>query len=353
MKIAIVTGATGYIGSCIVREFLKRDYIVGCVCRNQEKFTKTFKEKNAILINVDVTNYDQLMESIDSFCRVYGMIDVLVNCAGGSARKREKGFRWQSREVFDEIIGVNLLGTIYTTHVCMKYLVNGCVINIGSYLGVNGMAKSSEYSAAKGGVIALTKALAKECSAAGIRVNCISPGYVPRPEEILEHGERVCSGFTYIGNSVTPQDIANSVVFLSSDKSYYITGQNIVIDGGASLTLKNISEETCKITYEYFDKLDEFSYVIYGTGKEARSYVDILREKEKYEKIIFFVDSDRSKWGGEFCGKEVREPFCLQERSDLKVIIAVGTEYEKEINAILRLLGVDEENIISYKKTSY
>lgn len=349
MKIAIVTGATGYIGSCIVHTFLENDYIVGCVCRNREKFVMQFPEENAILINADVTDYYHLKDEIDSFCQFYGNVSVLVNCAGGSARKLEKSFKLQTKEVFDKIINLNLLGTIYTTHACVKYLKNGCVINISSYIGVNGQSCASEYAAAKGGVIALTIALAKECSTEGIRVNCISPGYVPRPEEIAEHGEKACLGFTYIGDRIKAQDIANSVLFLGSDKSYYITGQNIVIDGGSSLSLRKISEGT-KAEYEYYEDFGKYQYVIYGTGKKALKYVEFLKRRGKYEKVLSFVDSDKTKWGSRFCEKDINAPFCLKNIPDVKVIVATGIEYFGEIRTILKMLDIDEENIINYKK---
>ena len=135
------------------------------------------------------------------------------------------------------MIDVNLKGPLFCTRAVIGHMVErkcGKIVNIGSITGIQGLEYVVDYSAAKGGVIAFTKALAKEVGPSGINVNCVSPGLVPRPDENPARALR--SG--YLGRICKPEDIAELVVFLSTDAAAYITGQNYVIDGGRSLGMK-------------------------------------------------------------------------------------------------------------------
>lgn len=349
-KKVIVTGATGYIGSCIVKNFIEKKAIVGCVCRDIDKYKHIFsKLKQAILIHADVTNYEELEREILTFVDTYGQIDILINCAGGSARKREKEFVLQEKEVFDEIVSINLMGTMYTTQICLRNMKKGCVVNISSYIGVMGQQYASEYAASKGGVIAFTKALAKECAKYGIRVNCISPGYVPRPEEIVEMGEDDCQGYSFFNGKIEAQDIANAVIFLASDSSKHIIGHNLLVDGGSSLALRKIYEGQETIDVEYMDIDPQKKYIIYATGGEAQKYVDYLIKLKQYDSIVCFTDSDESKWEKTFNEKRIICPRQLiQESKDINIIIA-SIQFD-EIYKIVRLLGIETDRILNYRK---
>lgn len=347
-KKVIITGATGYIGSHIVKRFLDEQCIVGCICRDIDKFNRIFGNTNCFPIIANIVSYNDLQKGIMSFYQKYGEIDILVNCAGGGARERAKGFVSQSKEVFDEIVGVNLLGTMYVSQLCLRYMRRGSIVNISSYIGVQGRTSYSEYAAAKGGIIALTKSLAKEFAGEGIRINCISPGLVPRPEEIEKYGEDHFCGLSFIEGRISADDIVEGVLFLASENSKYVVGHNLIIDGGASLSLKKIYEGEKRVTWQYYDINADDKYIIYATGNESKKYVDYLIKNQKYYLIDKFSDSDDKKWGTIFCGKEVIPPKCLLELpNDMKIIIA--SIYYKEIYQILKILGIDSNRIVSYR----
>lgn len=350
-KKVIVTGSTGYIGSCIVKEFLKKGAVVGCICRDINRYNSIFANfgNKIVPLCTDISDYEQMSEVISSFCDQYGEIDILVNCAGGSAREREKTFINQTKEVFNDVINVNLIGTIYASQLCLKYMNKGSIINISSYIGVLGQQYAAEYAAAKGGVIAFTKALAKEYAVRGVRVNCVSPGYVPRPEEIDQLGEEACSGFSYLEGRIKAQDIANTVLFLASDQSRYIIGQNIIVDGGSTLTLKNLKEGQEIINYKYVGIDCDKKYIIYATGNESQKYVDYLIQTGQYNSIVAFNDSDTSKWNKIYNGKKIISPIELIHLGD-DINIIIASIYYEQIYKILQILGIDTIRILNYRE---
>ena len=347
---AIVTGATGYIGNAIVKAYIEEGYIVGCVCRNRDKYESIYKNDRDVTkpIIVDVTNYDEVEKEINLFCEKYGNLDIVVNCVGGSARSKSEYFVKQKKEVMDEVVNVNLMGTMYVTRACLPHMNKGSVINIASYLGVNGYWKNAEYAAAKGGIIAMTKALAKEYAIDGIRFNCISPGYIPRPDAIKENGTDEFEGLSYLPGLIRGEDIANTVLFLTSDQSKYIIGQNIIVDGGANLAIKNKVEGIKPKVWHYNKVQKSKKYIIYGTGVAATKYVVYLQEMDIWDSIVAFCDTDKSKWGGVFCGQKVIRPMELNQKlySDKDIIVA--TVYYDEICRILSAIEVDEKRIINY-----
>lgn len=112
----------------------------------------------------------------------------------------------------------------------------GKIVNVASITGIRGLARLSDYAASKAGVIALTQSLAMELGPYGINVNCVSPGLVPRPEE--KYKEDQVKQTNYLGRVCTPEDVAYLIDFLAGPKAGFITGANVVIDGGRSLGLK-------------------------------------------------------------------------------------------------------------------
>lgn len=350
-KKIIVTGSTGYIGRNIVKAFVKEGAFVGCVCRDINKFNCFLGNlgDNVIPICADITNYEMLEKGISLFVNEFGLIDILINCAGGSARERETSFEKQNKEVFDEIVNVNLMGTMYASQLCIKNMQEGSIINISSYIGVMGQQYAAEYAAAKGGVISFTKSLAKEYAVRGIRVNCVSPGYVPRPEEISLYGEDACCGFSYLKGKINAQDVSNVVLFLASDQSKYIIGQNIIVDGGSSLSLRKIQERLETIKYRYTDIDSNKKYIIYATGNESQKYVDYLIRTGQYNSVIAFTDSDTRKWNKVYNGKKILPPMEIVHQNDDVDIVIAATCYD-EIYRTLQLLGIDKSRIINYRE---
>ncbi len=189
---------------------------------------------------LDITDHREVERTMNDIAARFGHIDILVNSAGGSARGKNAPFASQSIEVIDWILGVNLHGPLYCIHAAAPYMIKqnyGKIINIASIVGMQGKASLTDYSAAKGGIIAATKSLALELGKYNINVNCVSPGIVVRPGE---HGDdqALARRTTCLNRICTQADIANAVLFLALPESDFITGQNYVVDGGRSLGLK-------------------------------------------------------------------------------------------------------------------
>lgn len=242
-KVVVVTGASGFIGKAIVKRMLTNGATV-CACgRNVEKLQETYAEvspEDITLVQLDLTKSESIMDACNTIVKTHGRIDVLVNCAGGSARDDWNYIYNQEESVIKEIVDTNLLGTL----LCIKYMseimVNqncGKIINISSTVGVGGKAGFSEYAAAKAGIIGATRSLAIELGKHSITVNCVTPGIVNRgkfsPDTLKSTINKNC--LESIG---TAEDIAYGVAFFASDEANFITGQNLIIDGGRSLGLK-------------------------------------------------------------------------------------------------------------------
>lgn len=244
-KVAIVTGASGAIGSAIAFRLAAEGAIVIACGRNLDNLKSVeqqVKNNNGkiYLYSLDVTDNETIEKTFDEIHNKFGSIDILVNNAGGGSRSKSDYFYSQSLEIINDIIQVNLMGTIYCSRKVASIMIkqeSGKIINIGSVVGVQGLSKYSEYAAAKAGVIGFTKSIAMELGRYNINVNCVSPG---RVEQILFDKDIPVTkvNTSYIERMGKTDDIANVVAFLSSEEANYITGQNIIVDGGRSLGLK-------------------------------------------------------------------------------------------------------------------
>ena len=171
----------------------------------------------------------------------FGRIDILANIAGGSAgpviATNYSLFAESVKERWDEIVNLNLYGTLNCTRAVVNHMIerrSGKVINFASLAGMIGMRKAAEYSAAKGAVIAFTKSLAKELGQYGINVNSISPGVIGTARVRKSNKDTIQDWLMGIslGRVGEPEEVARVVLFLASDDSSYITGENIMVDGG-------------------------------------------------------------------------------------------------------------------------
>ena len=248
-KVAIVTGGGGAIGREISKLLAMEGAKVVVADLNVAEADKVVNEIKtlgikALAIDLDITKIDEAEQLAKATLDNFGQIDILVNVVGGSAGpfiKTKLGFFAQSnRERWEEIVNLNLLGTFNCTRAVINHMIerrSGKIVSISSTSGVIGMQKAVEYSAAKAGIIGFTKALAKEVGPYGINVNCVSPGVVGTPR-VLEMAKELIPEWTKgirLGRLAKPEEIASVVFFLVSDESSYITGQNIVVDGGLSL----------------------------------------------------------------------------------------------------------------------
>lgn len=241
-KVAIVVGGGGNIGRACASALAEEGYAIAVVDINEETASRTAKElteagKTARSYVVDVTSSAQVNENVAAVRRDLGRIDAVVYTSGGSAREKIKPLVEQTDDVIHNNIFVNLFGAIYydraAANVMIEQGTGGRLLHISSIVGVNGSAGCVEYSAAKGGMIAMTKSLAMEVGKYGITVNCVAPGLVPRPNEPNQD----TSHTNYLRRTAKAEGVADVVAFLASEKAGFITGQNYIIDGGRSLGL--------------------------------------------------------------------------------------------------------------------
>lgn len=243
-KVAIVTGGSGVLGRAICLMLASEGAMVYVAGRRKDRLDKIIQEINEMSCNakpivMDVMSEQSIKENINTIYENEDHIDILVNCAGGSSRENMAPLVSQSMDIVNSIIDSNLKGTI----MCSKYTAekmikksSGKIINIASTTGIQGNHSNCDYTAAKSGVIGFTKALAQELGLYGINVNCVSPGFIQTgifDDERVEYLERT----NFLRKVGSPEDIANGVCFLASDKAGFITGINLVIDGGRILGL--------------------------------------------------------------------------------------------------------------------
>lgn len=241
-NVAIITGAGGAIGGAAAIRLATEGAAVAVCDVNTGRAEKVAAEikaagGKALAVTMDVRNSQEVERMVATAIDRLGGIEILVNSAGGSARERAARLHQSEVEVLDWVLDVNLKGALLCARAVLPHMIErrtGRIVNIGSIVGVQGKAGHVEYAAAKGGVIAMTKALAMEVGPYGINVNCVSPGLVPRNAVDEGFGARN----SYLGKVCKPEYVADLVMFLVSDEASFITGQNCVIDGGRSLGLK-------------------------------------------------------------------------------------------------------------------
>lgn len=242
MKKALVTGGSGGIGSAICEALAKQNCAIAIqYCRRQkqaEELAAALREKYGVLscaVQADVADADSVRAMFDELGSAFGAIDVLVNNAGVA---QQKLFTDITDEDWRAMTGVNLDGVFYCCREALRRHMlpehRGVILNISSMWGQVGASCEVHYSAAKAGVIGLTKALAKEVGLSGIRVNCIAPGVVMTDMMKGFDGQTLAAlrEETPLNVLGTPEEIADAAVFLCSDKARFITGQVLGVNGG-------------------------------------------------------------------------------------------------------------------------
>jgi len=237
-KVIIVTGANRGIGKSIVERLAEEEAIVYGIVRNiPENGTEIYETNNKHLIKLlsaDVKNYDSLSLTFGEIVKLEGKIDVLVNNAGIT---KDNLLLRMTESDWDDVIDTNLKGTFLAIKAVLKTMMSqkyGRIINIGSVVGSIGNAGQANYAASKAGLIGLTKSVAKELASRNILVNLIAPGYVrtDMTEKLTEEQKDFFVKNIPLKRVAEPKEIADSVIFLSSDLSNYITGEVLHINGG-------------------------------------------------------------------------------------------------------------------------
>ena len=242
MKTVLITGASGGIGSAIAVAFAQNGYdVVLNYNKNEAKAKKLagiLRETcgvNAAAVGADVSDRIAVNSMFDEIDRLFGNLDVLINNAGIA---QQKLFTDITNNEWCSMLNTNLGGVFNCAQEALnRYMLknhSGVILNISSMWGQVGASCEVHYSAAKAGVIGLTKALAKEVGLSGIRVNCICPGVI-MTDMMKEFDKNTIAGLkeeTPLNLLGTPEDIADSAVFLCSEKAKFITGQILGVNGG-------------------------------------------------------------------------------------------------------------------------
>ena len=241
-KVAIVTGSTSGIGVGIAKLYAAEGAKVVICGRRAEKGQAVVDEiaaagGEAYYHFMDMTQMDSIDKLFADTEEKYGKIDILVNNAGIT---RDNLIMKMKEEDFDAVIQTNLKGTFNTIRHLSRQMLkqrSGKIINISSASGILGNAGQANYAASKAGVIGLTKTMARELASRGITVNAVAPGFVDTEMTAVlseEIKENACKQIP-LGKFGKPEDIANMVAFLASEKADYITGQVISVDGGMNM----------------------------------------------------------------------------------------------------------------------
>lgn len=237
--VAFVTGSTKGIGFSIIKALLSKGITVIGNSRGQEStLPQEFQlllESNAYLDYYagDLSKEDIVENIFRKVTKKYGRIDILVNNIGNS---NKKPFLRMTPDDFKKALDVNLLCSVYCSKHAIRSMVQqkfGRIINISSIAGTNGMSFEAHYSAAKAGLIGLTKSIAREYGSMGITCNAVAPGIINIGNSI-EKGlaETKVLELIPVNRFGSPEDVAEIVLFLSSEKAGYINGQVIKVDGG-------------------------------------------------------------------------------------------------------------------------
>jgi 3-oxoacyl-[acyl-carrier protein] reductase len=238
-KYALVTGGSRGIGRAVSVQLASQGYHVLINYKsNQEEAQKTLaliteKGGEAQLMPFDVANADEMNTALTAWMEQNSeaYIEVLVNNAG--IRKDNLLF-WMSDDEWNDVLNTSLNGSFYITRLLVKYMLNkkfGRIINIVSISGVNGMSGQTNYSAAKAGIIGLTKALALESAKKKVTVNAVAPGFI-ETDMTKDLNQAELKKLVPAGRFGKAEEVAELVGFLASEKASYITGQVIAISGG-------------------------------------------------------------------------------------------------------------------------
>jgi NAD(P)-dependent dehydrogenase (short-subunit alcohol dehydrogenase family) len=241
-KLAIVTGGASGIGYAITEKFVNKGIRTVIIGRNQQKLNKAKDQLGKLCIPVcfDLNDLKSIPRQVRQIEDNYGNIDILVNNAGINLKKE---FTKVSDEEFESIIRTNVSSVFALSREIVKYMIkkgSGNIINISSMASQYGLPKVIAYTASKSAIEGMTRAMAVELSPKGILVNCIAPGFIATDMSgkalngDVERMRKVISR-TPLGKLGNPADVAEAAYFLASEKSGFLTGIILPVDGGNSI----------------------------------------------------------------------------------------------------------------------
>jgi NAD(P)-dependent dehydrogenase (short-subunit alcohol dehydrogenase family) len=242
-RVAFVTGGAGGIGLEIATTYAKLGAAVALASRSRERLeaaaaTLSAAGADVATFQADVRDYEELKRAIDVTVDRFGALDVLVNNAAGNFFCPTAGL---SPKGWKTVVDIDLNGTFHGCHAAYPHLkasrFGGCIISIITMLGITGWPGAAHAAAAKAGILSLSRTLAIEWGGDNIRVNTISPGPIGDTEGVKRMYEDTGRADlerrrTALGRFGSKQDVANAAAFLASDLAAYVTGDNLVVDGG-------------------------------------------------------------------------------------------------------------------------
>ncbi len=254
-KVAIVTGATSGIGERIAELFVEEGAKVVIAARREAEGAALQKRIGASFVRADMANEADVKAVIDHAAQWFGRIDCLVNNAGVPSPM--VGIAESDAALFDQVMAINVRGVLLAMkHVAPTMLAQGegSIINIASIAAHRGGASAHIYSASKGAVLALSRAVAAELGEKGVRVNSISPGAIvtgifgknaglesEKADRATDVVKEIFATVQPIPRAGLPDDVAHAAVFLASDAASFISGQDLVIDGGMTAGVRGWS----------------------------------------------------------------------------------------------------------------
>ena len=239
-QVALVTGSSRGIGAVIARRMAQAgarvalNYNANLDAAVEVRDAISSEGGDAMIIAGDVADEEQVEQTIKAVIGEFGKIDILVNNAG---IHRDRLLLRMRPADFDEVLQVNLRGAFLCTKYVMPHLIrqhHGRVINMSSVVGLTGNPGQANYAAAKAGLIGFTKAVAREVASRNVTVNAVAPGYIATGmvEDLTEEQQSHILERIPMGRFGTSEDVAETILFLSSEGAGYLTGQVLTIDGG-------------------------------------------------------------------------------------------------------------------------
>ena len=238
-KVGLVTGGAHGIGKAIALLLAKNGADVAISDINLEKAQEAANEiqglgRRSLAVKANVADFKEVEQMVDTIVVQMGRIDILVNNAGIT---RDRLILRMTEEDWDAVLDVNLKGTFNCTKAAIRYMSkqkSGKIVSIASVTGEMGNAGQANYGASKAGVIGFTKTIAREFATRGINVNAIAPGYVQTAmtDAVPDKAKEMLKQMIPMERLGQPEDVAQAVLFLVSERSSYITGQVLNVNGG-------------------------------------------------------------------------------------------------------------------------
>jgi len=239
-KTALITGASRGIGKAIALKYAQEGADIAITnIADDEEFRNAVKEIEALGVKAkgyvsNAAKFDDSQRVIDEIIKDFSRIDILVNNAGIT---RDTLLMRMTEEQWDSVIAVNLKSVFNVTKAVIQVMLKqkcGSIINMSSVVGVSGNAGQSNYSASKAGIIGFTKSVAKEVGSRNIRCNAIAPGFIitEMTEKLPEDVKKEWINKIPLKRGGTPEDVADTALYLASDLSGYVSGQTIHVCGG-------------------------------------------------------------------------------------------------------------------------